>query len=182
MTTATVLIALGSNQRHARHGPPRLVLTAALMALARAGVWIDSVSRAYATAPWGPPQPGYVNACLRARTSLNPRELMNLLHEVEKAFGRKRSRRWGPRVLDLDLIGYGALLLPSRLHWRQGRGLTLPHPRAHLRPFVLLPLAEIAPGWRHPVLGRSARQLSWKRGGRRVVHPYGTLYKPARAD
>jgi 2-amino-4-hydroxy-6-hydroxymethyldihydropteridine diphosphokinase len=180
--TATILIALGSNLRHPHHGAPRAVLAAAVDALGKAGLVVDAVSPAYATVPVGPPQPSYVNACLRARTTLMPYEVLRVLHDVEHAFGRKRRQRWGARVLDLDLIAYEAVIIPSRLHWRSSQGLALPHPRAHLRAFVMIPLNAVAPEWRHPVLGRTCRQLTTSLGGKAGVRRYGTLYKLRRAD
>jgi 2-amino-4-hydroxy-6-hydroxymethyldihydropteridine diphosphokinase len=182
MAAATILIALGSNMRHVRHGPPRAVVQAAITELEGCGLHITSVSRAYLTAPVGPPQPAYINACLAAETSLSPEQVLLLLHAVERRFGRQRRRRWGARVLDLDLIAWGDLIQPSRYTWFSGKAreqshsLVLPHPRAHLRPFVLIPLAQVAAGWRHPVLGRSAAQLAHQTGGRRQVHPDARLY------
>jgi 2-amino-4-hydroxy-6-hydroxymethyldihydropteridine diphosphokinase len=182
MAAATILIALGSNMRHVRHGPPRAVVQAAITALEGCGLHITAVSRAYLTAPVGSPQPAYINACLAAETSLSPEEVLRLLHEVERKFGRQRRRRWGARVLDLDLIAWGDLIQPSRYAWfsetgsGKSCGLTLPHPRAHLRPFVLIPLAQVAAEWRHPVLGRSAAQLAHQTGGRRQVQPDARLY------
>jgi 2-amino-4-hydroxy-6-hydroxymethyldihydropteridine diphosphokinase len=168
--------------RHARHGPPRAVLAAAVAALSAAGLTIEAVSPAFATLPLGPPQPAYINACLHARTNLGPQAVLALLHAVERAFGRKRRQRWGARVLDLDLVAYGQVVLPARLHWQGAHGLTLPHPRAHLRAFVMIPLCAVAPGWRHPVLGRTARQIVSTIGGKAGVRRYGTLYKRRRSD
>src|SRR5690606_26526994 len=103
----TVLIAIGSNRRHRRHGTPAQVVRAAVRAMAGAGIKIEAVSRLYHTAPLGPPQPAYVNAAVRARTRLSPEELLALLKRLERAFGPKGKIHWGPRVLDLDIIGYG---------------------------------------------------------------------------
>ena len=149
---ATVIIALGSNRRHGRHGSPAQILRAAIIAMGRAGVKVGKVSRLRATAPVGPKQRGYVNAALRGTTALPPADLLAALHGIEAAFGRRRRRKWGPRVLDLDLIAYGRLVTRSA-------GLVLPHPEMHRRSFVLDPLCDIYPDWRHPQLGLSAQQL-----------------------
>lgn len=96
----------------------------------------------------GPP---YANGIILAETMLRPAALLSLLHRVERRFGRRRRARNEPRILDLDLIDYrGAVSEGS---------LTLPHPRAHERAFVLLPLADVAPTWRHPLLKQNARDL-----------------------
>ena len=149
---AIVIIALGSNQRHGRHGAPVAVVRAALTALATSGVTIVSVSRLRATAPVGPKQRGYVNAALRGTTMLGPQVLLAALHRIEADFGRKRRRKWGARVLDLDLIAYGSLIVTKH-------GLRLPHPEMHRRTFVLDPVCDVFPDWRHPRLGLTARQL-----------------------
>ncbi|MBI3323536.1 MAG: 2-amino-4-hydroxy-6-hydroxymethyldihydropteridine diphosphokinase [Candidatus Omnitrophica bacterium] len=101
----------------------------------------------------GPPQGPYLNGAAELHTELPPADLLEGLQGIEKALGRKREgERWGPRPIDLDLLAYDDLVLNEP-------ELTLPHPRLHLRRFVLEPLAEIAPDWRHPGLGRSAREL-----------------------
>ncbi len=158
----TVLIALGSNRRHPVHGAPRQVIYAAVLALQAAGMEIDNVSNLYSTAPWGPPQPRFINAALKAKTTLPVTDLMALLHSVEADFGRQRSRRWGPRVIDLDLIAYATDMHPARLQWQSGRGLCVPHKLAHLRPFVLIPLMDVAPDWRHPVTSLTVRQMAFR--------------------
>lgn len=158
--STTILIALGSNRRHPVYGSPREIIQAAVEALQTAGMKIESVSKSYETAPWGPPQPLFINAALKATTLLPVGEVMALLHKVEADFGRQRFRRWGPRVLDLDLIAYGNDIHPNRLQWQRGRGLCVPHRQAHLRPFVLIPLMDVAPAWWHPITRRTVRQMA----------------------
>lgn len=164
-----VLIALGSNRRHPRHGGPADVLRAAMRELAGPGLRIAGVSRLYHTAPLGPPQPAYVNAALRAVTPLAPAELLRRLQAMERRFGPKGRRHWGERVLDLDIIGYDDRVIPGRLGWRTGHGFAVPHRRAHERAFVLRPLLDVAPAWRHPVLGLTVRQLAARVDGRRWI-------------
>jgi 2-amino-4-hydroxy-6-hydroxymethyldihydropteridine diphosphokinase len=163
--TAMVLIALGSNQRHGQYGDPRGVLRATVRQL---DLDIIVCSRLYWTPPMGPKQPQFANAALIARTTLAPEALLARLKALERSFGRKPGRRWGPRVLDLDLIAYEALTLNSRK-------LTLPHPGLATRPFVLWPTQEVWPGWRHPRLHLSLRQLAVRRQGKNSLRPAGFL-------
>ena len=110
----------------------------------------DLIARSslYVTKPvGGPPQPDYVNAVCIIDSELPPHELLSLLHGIEKSMGRLRNERWGPRVIDLDLITYGALMSDDV-------DLTLPHPRAHERRFVLEPWNEIDPEAVLPLQGR----------------------------
>jgi 2-amino-4-hydroxy-6-hydroxymethyldihydropteridine diphosphokinase len=149
---ATLLIALGSNLRHPVHGPPPAVLRAARQALEQAGFQTLEVSRIWLNPPMGPRQPRFANALLLARADLPPLAVLDRLKAIERDFGRRKGRRWGPRALDLDLVDHGGTVLVSRR-------LILPHPGIALRPFVLRPLAEAAPHWRHPRTGRSAAQM-----------------------
>ncbi|MGP1283507.1 MAG: 2-amino-4-hydroxy-6-hydroxymethyldihydropteridine diphosphokinase [Parasphingopyxis sp.] len=151
MTRARFLIGLGSNRY--RGGPPRRTLERAVDTLAARGLEIVRRSAIVTTRPLGPGARRYANAAILARTDLPPPDLLAMCKEIEAAFGRRSGRRWGDRILDLDL------LLWSGGCW-SGDGLTLPHPALAERDFVLGPLAEIAPGWRHPVSGLTIRQLN----------------------
>lgn len=146
------LIGLGSNRCHGRHGRPEGVLRAAVRALAGEGLAIERVSRLHATAPLGPGGRRFANAALAARWAGTPATLLALLKRVERDFGRRRGQRWGDRVLDLDLLALGPLVV-------RAPGLTVPHPGLAQRRFVLDPLVEIAAGWRHPLHNATVRQL-----------------------
>lgn len=144
-----VVIALGANL-----GEPERTLTAAVRALDRLdGVRVRGVSGLFETDPVGEPgspgdrgpdQPRYLNAVMTAQTRLHPRTLLRRLHELEDRFGRVREVRWGPRTLDLDLVQAGEPGTDSEVR-SDAAALTLPHPRAHQRGFVLAPWAEVEP-------------------------------------
>lgn len=151
-------IALGSNRRHGRHGAPRRVLAAALGTLGAAGVRVDAVSPTFPTPALGPAGRSFANAAALVATALAPPALLALLKQVERDFGRRRGRRWGLRVLDLDILLWSGGCWPPA-HARAAPGaLALPHTGLATRAFVLDPLATIAPGWRTPD-GATVRQL-----------------------
>jgi 2-amino-4-hydroxy-6-hydroxymethyldihydropteridine diphosphokinase len=149
--TPQIFIALGANIPSAA-GPPDVTLKAALAALGERGVQIRRISSFHQTEAWpDPSDPPFINAVAGIETDLQPVALLGLLHEVETAFGRKRSVPNAPRSLDLDLIDYRG--------WVAHGVVELPHPRMAIRRFVLEPLAEVAPGWRHPASGLSVEAL-----------------------
>ena len=146
-----ILIALGSNlSSHA--GNPAATLRAALTYLSRNDVTVADVSRFYRTPAWPDPRdPEFVNAVARVTTELSPTALIARLHETERAFGRVRSERNAPRTLDLDILDYDRRV-------EEGRPV-LPHPRIESRAFVLIPMRDVAPDWRHPVSGKAISEL-----------------------
>lgn len=139
-------IALGSNRR-GRHGAP-----AATVRVAAAAIGAARLSRIRLTSAVGPAGRAFANAVALVESELDPPALLAELKCVERAFGRRAGRRWGPRVLDLDII------LWSAGPWAD-KGLVVPHPEFRRRRFVLEPLAEIAPHWRDPIGGATPRQL-----------------------
>jgi 2-amino-4-hydroxy-6-hydroxymethyldihydropteridine diphosphokinase len=146
-----ILIALGANLVSAV-GHPEETLRAALASLGARGITVDRESGFYMSEAWpDPADPPYVNAVASVHTSLTPAELLHVLHEVEAEFGRKRGARNAPRTLDLDLIDYD--------HRIEHGDPELPHPRMETRAFVLVPLRDIAPDWRHPESGRTVDEL-----------------------
>ena len=147
-----VLIALGSNRRHGRHGRPESVIVAAVAAMAACGLEVAAQSHIHQTAPLGPGGRRFANAAAAVRTDLPLADVLALIKTIERDFGRRGGQRWGDRVLDLDIIGAGRTIL-------SGGSLQVPHPRMAGRRFVLDPLAEIAPDWRHPLLHLTVRQL-----------------------
>lgn len=165
-------VALGSNLP-ATPGTPVSTVAAALSALDSGEIAVTRISRLYRT-PCFPPGagPDFVNAAAEIETALDAPALLAGLHAIEAAFGRARAGRWGPRTLDIDLLDLGGMVLPdpaTQAEWRNlppdrqneiaPDQLILPHPRLQDRAFVLVPLAEIDPGWLHPCLGLTASEL-----------------------
>jgi 2-amino-4-hydroxy-6-hydroxymethyldihydropteridine diphosphokinase len=161
-----ILLGLGANLSSPTHGSPVATLEAALRRLEAMGLVIVARSRWWESAPIPvSDQPWYVNGVVKVATDRQPEPLLALLHEVEGEFGRVRSYPNAPRVLDLDLLAYEAVV-------RQGpKPPLLPHPRLAERAFVLLPLREVEPGWRHPVSGRSLSEMIRALPSGQIVRP-----------
>lgn len=148
-----VVVALGGNLP-GNFVSSEALLEAAVAKLMEAGLPVLAQSGWWRSVAWPDPSgPEYRNGVILVEANGGPEALLNTLFQVEAAFRRVRGGKNAPRTLDLDLIAYGRLV-------RDAPDLTLPHPRAHERLFVMGPLAEVAPGWRHPVLGRTAAELS----------------------
>ncbi len=148
-----VMIGLGSNRPHGRHGPPERVLLAAARSLAEGGVHILSLSPVLRSAPLGPSRRRFANGAILGLWPASPEDLLNLLKATERAFGRRPGQRWGERVLDCDLLVFEQQLIRTRR-------LTVPHPGLPHRAFVLGPLAQLWPTWRHPVSGLTVQQMA----------------------
>lgn len=166
------LVAMGGNLEWMGVNPAD-ILSWALKRIRGNEIFITKVSRFYKT-PCFPAGagPDYVNACLVIRTNRSPQDTLSALHEIEAEAGRERIQRWGMRTLDLDLLSYGAEVLPDLEAYARWRDLDivdqvqvapdrliLPHPRIQDRAFVLGPLGDIVPDWKHPVSGQSVREM-----------------------
>jgi 2-amino-4-hydroxy-6-hydroxymethyldihydropteridine diphosphokinase len=146
-----ILIALGANLPSPA-GKPVDTLNAALAGFPGRSITTEKRSGFYRSPAWpDPSDPPFINAVAAVRTNLSPSALLATLHEVERFFGRERSEPNAPRTLDLDILDYEGRV-------EQGPPV-LPHPRMEGRAFVLLPLRDVAPGWLHPVSGRSISEL-----------------------
>lgn len=162
-----VFLGLGANSP-GPWGSPAETFRRALSELQRNGVRVDALSGLYRTAALGAArQPAYLNAAAAISTALPPPALLRLLKQIEARAGRRGGRPWGARTLDLDILDYKGLIWNwterrSGAVFSRRRRLTLPHPEIEKRPFVLRPLMDIAPGWRHPALKTGIKAL-WGR-------------------
>ena len=148
---AVILIGLGANL-DSPAGPPRMTLASALGAMAARRIRVQKLSRFYESPAWpNPEDPVFTNAVVRVQTPLGPQVLLEALHGIEAEFGRIREARNAPRTLDLDLLDYDGRI--------EGGSVELPHPGIARRAFVLIPISDVAPDWRHPVSKRSLSQL-----------------------
>ncbi len=144
----TIYLGIGSNLGNREENCER-----AIGLLEENGIKITRRSSMTETEPWGiENQPGFINMAVEAETGLSPEELLKLLKNIESAIGRKESERWGPRLIDIDILFYDAAVLKTQ-------ELEIPHPGIAERDFVLKPLAEITPDKIHPVLNKSIKDL-----------------------
>ena len=144
----TVYIGIGSNL-----GDREDNCLKAIELMRERGINVTKQSSPYETEPWGlTGQPKFINMAVEAETSHSPRKLLEVLKEIEKEMGRTEAVRWGPRAIDLDILLYDDLILDEP-------DLKIPHPLMEEREFVLRPLCEIAPDVRHPVIGKTIREL-----------------------
>ena len=162
-----VYVGLGANL-----GDPERTLAAAAEEISRIpDVALQGRSSLYATAPVGPSQPEFRNAVISLLTYLAPPALLAALLDIERAHGRVRAERWGPRVLDLDILLWGDRVVDEP-------GLHVPHPELHRRRFALEPLAELDPGARHPVLQKTVAELLADVRDQPVHRLHPSLWRP----
>jgi 2-amino-4-hydroxy-6-hydroxymethyldihydropteridine diphosphokinase len=146
---STVYIGIGSNLGDRGENCIR-----AIELFEQKGLPVKKKSSLYETKPWGMKnQPLFLNMAVEIETALSPRELLKILKEMEKEIGREPTSRWGPRIIDLDILLFNADVVDED-------NLSIPHPLMHERDFVLQPLSEIAPDAEHPVLHKSIRELT----------------------
>ncbi len=163
------LIALGAN-RPSEQGAPRETLKAALSLLEARGISVEKTSRWMTSPAWPAGSgPDYINGAARVSTVLSPKSLLDAMHKVEAILGRHRNGdRWAARTCDLDIIACRSMVSPDIATWRyfeaasaeaSRENLIVPHPQMHRRAFVLLPLADVEPTWRHPVFGLTVTEM-----------------------
>ena len=166
------ILALGGNTQ-SKVGSPKETLRQAILMLSDHGVRVEKTSKFYQT-PAFPAGSGadYVNAAALVSANHSAVELLDILHEIEAELGRERLSRWASRPMDIDLIAMGQKVAPDREGFAKWRDLTLedqktlwpdqlilPHPRLQDRAFVLVPMADVAPDWVHPVSGKTVQEM-----------------------
>ena len=145
---STAYISIGSNL-----GDREENCKQALRLLHANGILIKKQSRMYETEPWGiKDQPKFINMAIEVETDKEPEEFLAVLKNIENEIGRTETVKWGPRVIDLDILFYDDLILKTE-------DLEIPHPLLHERDFVLKPLSEIAPDKKHPVTGKAVKEM-----------------------
>jgi len=159
-------LGLGSNL-----GDRLANLRRAVDLLVEGGVDVVRTSRVYETAPVGPPQPDYLNAVAEVATDLGPRDLLRACLDVERVMGRVRVERWGPRVIDVDVLTYGTETI-------EDADLVVPHPKMHERAFVLVPLLELE---RDPPLPGGLKVADLRPGDATDVRPFAPPIRIAHA-
>ena len=146
--THKAALLLGSNLGHKENN-----ITNAIQALGQNAGNILTISSLYNTAAWGlQEQPDFINRVILIETELTPEELINEILKTEEDLGRKRNRKWEPRVIDIDILFYDNEIMKTEK-------LTIPHPHLHERMFALVPLQEILPDWTHPASNKSINEL-----------------------
>ncbi len=145
---STVYISIGSNL-----GDREDNCRKAIKFLKENGIAVKKQSSMHETEPWGvKAQPKFINMAIEVETDKKPEELLRVLEEIEKEIGRTETVKWGPRVIDLDILFYDDLILKIP-------GIEIPHPLLHEREFVLKPLCEIAPNKKHPITGKTVKEM-----------------------
>lgn len=144
----TVYLGIGSNEGNLRQN----LCEACLFLKERALSGLLRASSLYKTSPVGPRQRDYLNAVVKIRTALEPLEFLREIKKYEHKAGRKKNMRWGPRLIDIDILFWGRDKVNKK-------GLFIPHREIHKRRFVLEPLCEITPGLVHPIYGKTARKM-----------------------
>jgi len=154
-----IIVGIGANLPHPTFGTPRRTCGAALEIISQGPLRVVARSSWYASAPvirdGSPPpadQPWYINGAFTVETGMDAAAVLAELLEVERQFGRERSVPDAPRTLDLDILAFHDDVIDTQ-------DLTIPHPRLHERAFALLPMADVAPDWRHPVTGQAISAL-----------------------
>ncbi len=151
----TVLIALGANLESPRFGSPVATCKAVLGMMEECEINVQECSRWFHSDPKPiSDQPRFVNGVVKVKTHLDPAALLGVLLGIEADLGRIRGKENEARVIDLDLLAYGSLVMDGK-----SSGLEIPHPRIQERAFVLFPLRDVAPNWRHPVSGRPLARM-----------------------